>query len=610
MWLPVLLAACARRPPVTPIPDDPDPRLEVLPSSAGVHSPALRSVLDAHWEATMARNPEWATTLGDHRFDDRLSDPTEAAERRWYEQLGRLELELLMIPDDLLSRGDQLTRELLLEELRGEQALRSCRFAEWNLSARSNELVALHDLAEQATLAAPSDGANLLARYRAFPAMVDGRVERLRQGLAAGRVSNRVTVERVVAMLDEALARPPETWAPYTTLVEAPATVVADEQRAAFEAAVAEVFATGIVPALTRYRDLLRDEVLPKATEGDRIGVAALPGGEDCYRASVRVHTTLQLDPEKVHQTGLDELARIHAELRELGARALGTDDLGTLVRRLRDDPELRFRTSDEVRDTAEAALRRAEAAVPRWFGEVPAAPCEVDVVPDYLAPYTTIAWYEPVRPDGSRPGTYFVNTWQPETRPRFEAEVLAFHESVPGHHLQIAASRELGELPSFRRLGGHTVFVEGWALYVVLLADEMGLYTSDLDRLGMLSFDAWRASRLVVDTGVHAMGWSRERAEAFMLENTALTPQNVANEVDRYVSWPGQALGYKIGQIRLRELRRDAEARLGERFDPKAFHDVVLGEGAVPLEVLDRQVEAWITDQEEGSGPLGGPAR
>ncbi|MFN7142884.1 MAG: DUF885 domain-containing protein, partial [Myxococcota bacterium] len=256
----------------------------------------------------------------------------------------------------------------------------------------------------------------------------------------------------------------------------------------------------------------------------------------------------------------------------------------------------LRFATEDEVEAKAASALAAARAAIPAWFGRLPAAECGVRRVPAHEAPYTTIAYYWPAVP-GQEPGYYYVNTHAPETRPRFEAEVLAFHESIPGHHLQIAIAQELPALPAFRRHLGTTAYVEGWALYTERLADEMGLYSGDLDRMGMLSFDSWRAARLVVDTGIHALRWTRAEAVRFFLENTPLAANNVANEVDRYITWPGQALAYKLGQIELRALRRQAEAALGARFSLPGFHDVVLGGGAVTLPVLRRRVEAWVAE-------------
>jgi uncharacterized protein (DUF885 family) len=309
----------------------------------------------------------------------------------------------------------------------------------------------------------------------------------------------------------------------------------------------------------------------------------------------VRVYTSLDLSPEELHRTGLEEVARINDEMERLGARVLGSSERGEILRRLRTDPELYFESSDEVAGKAESALRKAQAILPEWFGILPRAACEVSRMEKHEEKHSTIAYYRQPAVDGSRPGRYYINTFAPRTRPRYEAEALAYHEAIPGHHLQIALTQELEDLPEFRRHEGVTAFVEGWALYAERLADDMGLYTSDLDRIGMLSYEAWRACRLVVDTGMHAKGWSRQQAIDFMVGNTALAENNIVNEVDRYIAWPGQALAYKTGQLEILRLRREAESRLGERFDIKAFHDAVLGNGAVPLPSLRRSVEAYV---------------
>jgi uncharacterized protein (DUF885 family) len=271
---------------------------------------------------------------------------------------------------------------------------------------------------------------------------------------------------------------------------------------------------------------------------------------------------------------------------------------LPAILERLRSDPELHFRTSDEVFAVAEASLARANAAIPEWFGRLPATPCVVVAMGEHEARHSTIAYYRQPAADGSRPGSYYINTTAPETRPRYEAEVLAFHEAVPGHHLQIAIAQELEGLPAFRRLAGPTAYAEGWGLYTERLSEEMGLLTGDLDRFGILSFDAWRACRLVVDTGLHAFGWSRDAAIAFMVEHTALAENNIVNEVDRYLAMPGQALAYKLGQREIVALRDQGRAALGDAFDIRAFHDVVLGQGAVGLGTLRTVVESWIAAQ------------
>ena len=291
-------------------------------------------------------------------------------------------------------------------------------------------------------------------------------------------------------------------------------------------------------------------------------------------------------------RTGLEEIRRIDAEFVELGARLLGTDGLQPTLKALREDPALYFTTRDEVADVARASLERANAAVGDWFGLLPKTPCEVVVMPAHEEKHSTIAYYREPAGDGSRPGQFYINTYAPETRPRYEAETLAFHESVPGHHLQIALAQELEHLPDFRRFWGSTAYIEGWGLYTERLSEEMGLLTSELARFGVLSFDAWRASRLVVDTGIHALGWTRQAAIDYLAAHTALGLNNVANEVDRYIAYPGQALAYKVGQLELLRLRAEARARQGDRFDIRRFHDAVLGEGALPLPVLRQVVE------------------
>jgi uncharacterized protein (DUF885 family) len=355
------------------------------------------------------------------------------------------------------------------------------------------------------------------------------------------------------------------------------------------------VIAVTLRPALSRYREFLTTRVLPSARPPEKAGLGAMPGGADCYRRMIRVYTSLELDPAELHETGLREVAAFRRDLAVLGERVLGTSDIVEIQERLRRSSEMHFATSEEIEAKARETLARAQAAVPRWFGKIqPKAPCVVTVMGMHEAPYSTIAYYRQPSADGRRPGTYMINTYQPETRPRYEAEALAFHEAVPGHHLQIAVAQELSAIPEFRKHGGVTAFVEGWGLYSERLADEMGLYSSDLDRLGMLSYDAWRSCRLVVDTGMHAQGWSRQQAIDYMTENSLLAENNIVNEVDRYLTWPGQALAYKVGQMEILRLRDEAKQTLGPRFDIKAFHDAVLGNGAVSLPVLRQQVELY----------------
>jgi uncharacterized protein (DUF885 family) len=315
----------------------------------------------------------------------------------------------------------------------------------------------------------------------------------------------------------------------------------------------------------------------------------------------IRDQTSLDRDPGEIHQIGLGELARIQDDIRALGARTLGTSDLAEIQRRLRNDPAMHFRWPGEIISSAEAANERALAGMDGWFGRRPKARMVVRPIPLYEAPQSIVAYYRQPAPDGSRPGTYYVNTYRPEIRPRYQSEVLTFHEGIPGHHLQTAIAQEVEDLPTFRRHLGSTAFKEGWALYAERLADEMGLYSGDLDRLGLLSYEAWRASRLIVDTGLHAFGWTRDRAAAFLRDNTLLAEANIENEVDRYLTSPAQALSYKLGQLEILALRQEARDRLGDEFRIADFHDHVLENGALPLVALREAVETWL-----GSAPPG----
>jgi uncharacterized protein (DUF885 family) len=560
-------------------------------ASAGVSDAHLADLLERHWDFVMRDDPLRATTLGDRRFDDRLADRSPEAFVARREAVRRFLAEARALDVDRLSAGDRLTRELFVDVLASESAAdEACRREDWVVSIYANPL-ALNRLPE---LHRPTDLASarqLLDRYRAIPGLVDTTIANLRRGLAAGAVGNATTLGKVLAMVDAQLALPDGEW-PLARLFVLPE--AAAEERAALADEVTAAVAA-VRPALLRYRAFVQAELLPAARGDDRVGLAALPFGAACYAALVREHTSLPGSAEELHELGLAEIARINGEMVELGEKLFGTRDLPTILARLRDDPALRFASAEEIEAKATSALAAAEARVPGYFGIQPAADCVVRRVPGYEAPFTTVAYYREPEPGGGKPGEYFVNVHAPTTRPRFEAEALAFHESVPGHHLQIAIAHELPALPAFRKHADATAYVEGWALYSERLADEMGLYSGDLDRMGMLSYDAWRASRLVVDTGLHALGWSRQRAEAFMLAHTALAANNIVNEVDRYIATPGQALAYKVGQLTFLRLRDAARARLGEEFDVKAFHDTVLGVGPVTLPVLEATVATWL---------------
>jgi uncharacterized protein (DUF885 family) len=469
----------------------------------------------------------------------------------------------------------------------------------WAVDPLDGPQVQLLNIPAYQPVASREQGDALVARWQAMGPWIDAHTTASRDALANGIAAPAALVRSVVAELDDLLARPVGDWPLLDPGRNAPDDWPAS-QREAYAGQVESAVVDGVRPALVRYRAFLVDELAPRARGDDRPGLSHLPGGDEAYARVVRAHTTLELAPAEIHAIGLAETERIDAEFRDLGERLLATSDQAVVLARLRADPSLHFATADEVFAAAQDALDRANAAIPEWFGRLPKAPCTVEAMPAHEAAHSTIAYYRQPAADGSRPGTYFVNTSAPETRPRYEAETLAFHEAVPGHHLQIAIAQELDDLPAFRRLHGATAYVEGWGLYSERLSAEMGLLGSDIARFGVASYDAWRACRLVVDTGLHALGWSRDEAIAFLVDHTALATNNIANEVDRYLAMPGQALAYKLGQREILRLRDRARTTLGGRFDIRGFHDAVLGEGALGLTTLAGVIDRWIATQAE----------
>jgi uncharacterized protein (DUF885 family) len=421
----------------------------------------------------------------------------------------------------------------------------------------------------------------------------DRVAERYQAAARDGRISTQVGLRQGMAQLEGHLAK--DLAADRLTSVALPDSV----DHPASRAAMARVVEDDVRPAMRRLLARLEAE-LPAARPDDKVGISFAPDGAEGYLAAVRRHTTTGLSPSEIHQIGLDTLAALQAEWAELGGRVLGTSDVPAILSRLREDQALRFTDSAQIVRTVTDALARAEAARDDWFPAYQIADCVIEEIDPVEAGNAALAYYRPPAAGGLRPGAHCVLTAQPQDRFTYEYEALAFHESTPGHHLQIASAQTL-PLPAYRRFLDAEVcgYVEGWGLYCERLADEMGLYTSDLQRLGMLSFDSLRACRLVVDTGMHYYGWSRARAAEFMWDNTATTRANVTNEIDRYIAWPGQALAYMIGRREIRRLRELAASQFGPRFDIRAFHGVVLGNGAVPLGVLDQLVTQWI-DREQ----------
>ncbi|MEJ7802217.1 MAG: DUF885 domain-containing protein, partial [Candidatus Limnocylindria bacterium] len=493
----------------------------------------LEQLADDYWRAWLERHPVHATSLGDRRHDARLTDNSPAGRDAWRAQLDALERRL----DAARSDAEPVTRAALAEALVSDRSFLDADLAAFSIDPMDGPQVDLLSIHSYQPIRSATEANALLERWRAMPAYLDQAIANLKDGAAAGRIGVATLCTKVTEQLDELLARPDADWPLMEPARDKPE--IRDE--------LLKIIGLQVRPAFERYRTLIVAELSPRARPDDQPGLSHIPGGAEAYAKLARAHTSLDLAPERVHAIGLEEIRRIDAQFEELGGQLLGAHSLEATLKALRGDPALHFSTREEVAAAAEASLARANGAIGEWFGRLPEAPCEVVVTPANEEKHSTIAYYREPAADGSRPGQYYINTYAPETRPRYEAETLAFHESVPGHHLQIAIAQELTHLPAFRRFNGSTAYVEGWGLYSEHLSEEMGLLSGDTDRFGVLSFDAWRASRLVVDTGIHALGWTRQQAIDFMAAHTALGENNIANEVDRYIAYPGQALAYKL---------------------------------------------------------------
>jgi uncharacterized protein (DUF885 family) len=572
----------------------------------GGRDPQLWDLADRYWTLSLADQPLAATLLGVHDHDDRIGDLSEGAEQEQRDRLVALRAEVDHLAAEGLSGADRITRSLLLHQLSRAVESADLRLVELASDQMDGPHAALLMIAPQLTYPEPEHADAALGRYELVPQYLEQALERFRAGLARGRTPAAAVIARSVNSLDGYLAGPVEED-PFLAAQLPAAWSGDDSTRAdAWRDSLLDVVRDRIRPAFVAYRDALRDELGPAARDDEHAGWGWLPDGDQLYAALIRAHTTIDTSPAALHEIGVEHTERLlPEEYRRIAPSCLGTDVLDEVFERLRNDPALRHRDAQEVVETARSTVARATAAMPRWFGRLPVAPCEVAPIPAFLAQDAPYAYYFPPATDGSRPGTYFINTADPEGASRTEAESIAFHEAIPGHHLQIAISQELDGLPEFQRHDGATSYVEGWGLYAERLADEMGLYTGELDRLGMLTADSWRSARLVVDTGLHALGWSRQRAIDYFTEHTPVPLDQILPEVDRYLAIPAQALSYKVGQLEIQRLRSEAEQRLGDRFDLPGFHDVVLASGAVTLPVLGDLVRDWIAAQNPAANPF-----
>jgi uncharacterized protein (DUF885 family) len=557
--------------------------------------PHFQQLLTDSWNSRMELDPLFATECGDRRYNDRLPEAGEAAAEHQRQAYRDALSRLAGIPRGELPPAEQVNHDVFGHVLQGELAVLETGLYRMNFSKRAGFHTRMLDVLQLTPFESEVDYQAYLTRLRAFLTFTRQNIALLREGLRAGFTPARATLTGALETVIPHIVTDPSESLFFQPFRSFPSTVP-EPARARLQEAARQVILTSVVPAFRELGTFLADEYLPGGVES--VAATALPDGAHLYETMVRFHTTTDLGPRQIHETGLAEVRRIRGEMQALLERLNFNGSLAEFIQFLRSDPRFYVDTPAQLLKEAAIVLKRMDGELPRLFGRLPRTPYGIREIPAYLAPGSTTAYYFPPPGDGSQAGFYYVNTYELKSRPLYEIEALSLHEAVPGHHLQVALQQELAELPTFRRFAMFTAYVEGWALYAERLGLEVGFYTDPYSDFGRLTYEMWRACRLVVDTGMHALGWTRQQAIDFMAENTALTLLNIANEVDRYIAWPGQALAYKIGELKIRELRARAEAELGGRFDRRAFHDLLLGSGPVPLSLLEQWVVEWINDQ------------
>jgi prolyl oligopeptidase len=554
----------------------------------------FHALLDEAWEWQLRENPMMASGLGDRRYNDQWSDNSIAAIQRRQDETREFLRRAYAIDRSALSENDQLNHELFRRSLQdrvdrfkfsGHLIPFYQRGGVQNLDSNTSRL----------RFVTVKDYEDWIARLGQVDAVIGQTIDLADAGIEAGLVSPRVLMERIPKQIAAQLVDAAESSPFYKVFEEMPNTITAENQER-LRAQAREVIEETVLPAYRELDEYFNDTYLPASR--DTIGLSELPNGSEWYELRARQFTTTQMSPDEIHRVGLNEVARIRGEMQKIIDELDFGGSFQDFLTFLRTDPQFYFDNPDDLYQAYLATSKRIDPELVNLFGTLPRMPYGVKPIPDSIAPDTTTAYYSRPAADGSRAGTYWVNLYKPEVRPKYEIEVLSVHEAMPGHHLQIALQQELGGMPNFRRFMGFTAFVEGWGLYSESLGPDLGLYKDPYSQFGALTYEMWRAVRLVVDTGMHYKGWSRQQAIDFFKDNAAKTELDIVNEIDRYIGWPGQALAYKIGQLKIKSIRQRAEIALGDEFDVRAFHDELLGAGALPLDILEQRMDAWLESQ------------
>ena len=573
---------------------------EIVPAEAEAGDARLADLFSDYWEAQMRAYPTWATYLGDHRYDALLTDYSSIAYARRSEQTRVFLQRIEATPLEGLSPADSLNHVLfarmLRDDIEGEQ------FAGWLMPITQQggppsnfaELPTFHPMHSR------NDVENYIARLREFPVLVEQVIANMREGMKRGLVPARVTMKAVLPQYDALMVRDPADHVFAGVIERLPETLSAPE-RDSLRTRILKAIRNDVIPSYRILRTFIRDRYIRACRQEP--GIWALPDGAERYAYLVRHYTTTDLTPEEIHEIGKLQLAGSKAQMRKITNAYAYTGRLSDFMQAMRDNPRYYYDNAQDLMTGFREICRAMDKKLPELFGRLPKQWYDLREIEAFRAPSAPAAYYYGAPDDGSRPGYFYVNTYRPETRPKYTMEALAYHEAVPGHHLQLTIQQELEGLPDFRRHGGFTSFIEGWGLYAELLPKEVGMYIDPISDLGRLTYEAWRSVRLIVDTGIHHFKWTREETIAFFQENTALSDVTIVSEVDRYIAWPGQALAYKIGQLKILELRKEAERGLRDAFDLRDFHDVLLEEGALPLDLLEVKMDRWLRAQIRATG-------
>jgi uncharacterized protein (DUF885 family) len=571
------------------------PVLAQVLSSSTDSSKRLHALFDEDWQWYLEQYPESATLLGDNRFNHRLTDFSfEAIDRRKAHERAMVD-RIRKIDRAGLNGQDIVSYDLFLLDKNLNVERQRFPTELMPIDQMNGVHLTFGQLVTNTPFRKPKDYDDYLARLAAFPTQIDQIIALMKRGIETKWVQPAVPLRSLTSQIDGQITDDPSRSPLFQPFNNFPQDV-SQAERARLATAGKKAIAESFTPAMKKLGGFIKQTYLPAARQD--IGASSLPDGEPFYQYSIRRQTTTDLTAKQIHEIGLKEVARIRREMEDVIAKTGFKGSFAEFLTFLRADPRFYYTKADDLVAGYAYIAKVADGELPKLFAELPRTPYGIRVIPDYEGPAQTTAYYQPSAADGSRAGYYMINTYKLDTRPKYEMEALTLHEAVPGHHLQIARAQELKGLPEFRRNADYTAYVEGWALYAESLGTEMGFYKDPYSKFGQLTYEMWRACRLVVDTGMHSLRWSRQRAIDFMKENTAKTENDIIVEIDRYIVWPAQALAYKLGELKIKELRARASKELGARFDVRKFHNAVLDDGSLPLDLLEKRVNEWIVEQ------------